>query len=263
MARANRHYIPGQVWHLTHRCHKKEYLLKFSKDRQQWMKNLYAVKKKFGLVILDYMVTSNHTHLLVYDKDGVGVIPKSIQFLAGRTAQDYNNRKGRFGAFWQDRYHATAVETGEHLKKCLVYIDLNMVRANIVDHPSQWKWCGYNEIQNPRRKNVIIDYEKLFELSGFETYGVFQSAHKQWIDYTLTNDELKRESHWTQSIATGSKSFVQEIHSKLGIRARGKQIVETSDGYQVCEEISSYNAFFDTEKGNIEGENCLFWDDNC
>ena len=124
MPRANRHYIPGQVWHLTHRCHKKEYLLKFSKDRQQWIKYLFAVKKKFGLTILDYMVTSNHTHLLVYDNDGKRVIPQSIQFLAGRTAQDYNNRKNRLGAFWQDRYHATAVETGEHLKKCLVYIDL-------------------------------------------------------------------------------------------------------------------------------------------
>jgi REP element-mobilizing transposase RayT len=70
MGRANRHYIPGQIWHLTHRCHKKEYLFKFSKDRHQWMKNLYVVKKNFGLTILNYMVTSNHVHLLVFDRDG-------------------------------------------------------------------------------------------------------------------------------------------------------------------------------------------------
>ena len=262
MARANRHYIPGQVWHLTHRCHKKEYLLKFSIDRQQWIKNLHAVKKKFGLSILDYMVTSNHTHLLVYDKDGERVIPQSIQFLAGRTAQDYNNRKDRLGAFWQDRYHATAVETGEHLKKCLAYIDLNMVRAGIIDHPSQWQWCGYNEIQKPRRRNIIIDYKKLMELSGFETYDIFQTAHKRWIEHILKSDELKRESHWTQSIATGSKSFVQDIHSKLGVQARGKKILGTRDGYKICEDISSYNALFDTEKGVIEGKNDFFWNEN-
>lgn len=35
MAIANRHHIPGQVWHITHRCHKKEFLLKFAKDRQE------------------------------------------------------------------------------------------------------------------------------------------------------------------------------------------------------------------------------------
>ena len=31
MPRAKRHYIPGQIWHLTHRCHKREFLLKFDK----------------------------------------------------------------------------------------------------------------------------------------------------------------------------------------------------------------------------------------
>jgi len=39
------------------------------------------------------------------------VIPKSMQLMAGRTAQQYNQRKQRQGAFWEDRYHATAIET--------------------------------------------------------------------------------------------------------------------------------------------------------
>jgi putative transposase len=95
--------------------------------------------------------------------------PKSIQLVAGRTGQEYNQRKDRKGAFWEDRYHATAIESGEHLLRCIVYIDLNMVRAGIVDHPSQWPFCGYNEIQEPRRKNVLINYEKLRELAGAES----------------------------------------------------------------------------------------------
>jgi putative transposase len=40
------------------------------------------------------------------------VIPQSMQLIAGRTAQDYNQRKARKGAFWEDRYHATAIEGG-------------------------------------------------------------------------------------------------------------------------------------------------------
>jgi len=89
--------------------------------------------------------------------------------VAGRTGQEYNQRKDRKGAFWEDRDHATAIESGEHLLRCIVYIDLNMVRAGIVDHPSQWPFCGYNEIQEPRRKNVLINYEKLRELAGAES----------------------------------------------------------------------------------------------
>jgi hypothetical protein len=53
----------------------------------------------------------------------------SMPLIAGRTAQEYNQRKARGGTFWQDRYHATAIEADEHLHRCLGCIDLNMVRA--------------------------------------------------------------------------------------------------------------------------------------
>ena len=65
MARAKRHFLPGHVWHLTHRCHKKEFLLKLVKDRHRWLYWLFQTKKRYGFRILNYMVTSNHIHLLV------------------------------------------------------------------------------------------------------------------------------------------------------------------------------------------------------
>jgi REP element-mobilizing transposase RayT len=119
MPRANRHYIPGHVWHITHRCHKKEFLLKFAKDRQRWIDRLFEARKRYGIVVLNYMATSNHIHLLVYDTDGGEVIPKTVQLAAGRTAQEYNQRKRRKGAYWEDRYHATAVQTDHHLVQCM------------------------------------------------------------------------------------------------------------------------------------------------
>ena len=60
---------------------------------------------------------------------GANVIAESMQLIAGRTAQEYNERKGRHGAFWEDRYYATAIEADVHLNRCLAYIDLDMVRA--------------------------------------------------------------------------------------------------------------------------------------
>ncbi len=259
MTRANRHYIPGYVWHLTHRCHKREFLLKYAKDRLRWMQWLYEAKKKYKLTILNYMVTSNHIHLLVYDQGGRDVIPKSIQLLAGRVGQEYNLRKKREGAFWRDRYHATAVETGEHLRKCIIYIDLNMVRTGIINHPSQWYWCGYNEIQNPRRKNIVIAYEKLRELAGFNTFDTFQAAHKKWIDDSLTTCENKRESRWVESVAIGGNTFVKKILFQLGARAKGRKILEAGDAFQICEEIEPYNCLFDSEKRVIAPQNTHIW----
>ena len=47
MARANRHFLSGYVWHLTHRCHKKDFLLKLVKDRQRALYWMFQAKKRW------------------------------------------------------------------------------------------------------------------------------------------------------------------------------------------------------------------------
>ena len=68
MPRGRRHFLPDHVWHITHRCHKKEFLLKFAKDRQRWRYWLFEARKRYGLCILNFVITSNHIHLLVRDR---------------------------------------------------------------------------------------------------------------------------------------------------------------------------------------------------
>ncbi len=75
MPRASRHYTPGYVWHLTRRCDKREFLLKFSRDRRRYLQRLYQAKKRYGLKILNYMLTFNRIHLLVVDDGDRDVIP--------------------------------------------------------------------------------------------------------------------------------------------------------------------------------------------
>ncbi len=104
MPRARRHFLPGYAWHITHRCHKKEFLLKFARDRRSWMNWLVEARKRHGLSILNYIATSNHVHLLVLDRGEHKAISRSMQLVAGRTAQALNQRKRRKGAFWEDRY---------------------------------------------------------------------------------------------------------------------------------------------------------------
>jgi len=72
MPRANRIYLPGMVWHITHRCHKQEFLLKFGRDRKAWINWLFEARKRFDAKVLNYMVTSNHIHLLLVD-DPAGI----------------------------------------------------------------------------------------------------------------------------------------------------------------------------------------------
>jgi putative transposase len=259
MARAKRHYLPGYVWHITHRCHKREFLLRFSKDRQRYLQWLYQAKKRYGLTILDYMVTCNHVHLLVFDAGDRDVIPNSMQLVAGRTGQEYNQRKGRKGAFWEDRYHATAVETGDHLARCLVYIDTNMVRTGAVSHPSMWSFCGYNEIQKPRKKNILIDYERLQRLLGVASYDRLRASHQGWIREYLDSGTKDREDEWTASIAVGSRSFAENLKALLGFKAKGRDVAGGGREYQLRENIARYKALFEAEKDDIAAENTHLW----
>ncbi|MBW2202492.1 MAG: transposase, partial [Deltaproteobacteria bacterium] len=154
-----------------------------------------------GLSVLNYMVTSNHVHLLAFDNGGRNVIPDSIKLVAGRTGQEYNVRKKRKGAFWEDRYHATAVSSDRHLIQCIVYIGLNMVRASVVSHPSEWNFGGYNEIQKPRQRYALIDYKRLMDLLHISTVDDLRNSHKKWVEEILKTQNYVRESKWSQSIA--------------------------------------------------------------
>jgi putative transposase len=260
MARAKRHYIPGQIWHITHRCHKREFLLKFAKDRRRWLQWLFESRKRYGLVILNYVVTSNHIHLLVADDADRNAIPESIKLVAGRTGQEFNRRKQRKGAFWEDRYHATAIESGEHLLRCIAYIDLNMVRAGVVDHPSEWVFGGYNEIQRPKKKNALINYDRLTHLLGFDNYEDVRINHSKWIESCLHSQSNGREEKWTRSIAIGSRTFIEGIKEKMGIAAKGRKPIESGDSFQLRESVVPYNAHLGAKNSDIGAENTYFWE---
>ena len=94
--RANRYIVPGNSYHLTHRCHDRSFLLKFACDRHGYRQRLREAVTQVGLPLLDYNITSNHVHLIVYAEDAeqVGIF---MQQVAGESARDYNRRNERSG----------------------------------------------------------------------------------------------------------------------------------------------------------------------
>ena len=96
MPRANRHFLPGHVWHITHRCHQRKFLLKFARDRRRYLALGFR-----GQETLRSVRSQLYGHLeprSSFDqRHGPNVIAQSMQLIAGRTAQEYNQRKGRQG----------------------------------------------------------------------------------------------------------------------------------------------------------------------
>jgi len=170
-----------------------------------------------------------------------------------------NQRKQRRGAFWEDRYHATAVESGEHLIECLVYIDLNMVRAGVVGHPKQWSFGGYREIQNPKQRYGIIDYARLITVLGMKTPGGVQESCKGRVEEALCREEQCRQAKWTESLAVGSEQYVGGIQRELGVRAKGRKVTEAGGSHQLRESEIAYRCQYEDEKGLLRLNNTFLW----
>ena len=233
--------------------------------------------------MITYAVTCNHIHLLVVDSRKE-LIFKSMQLMSGATGQSYNSRKNRKGAFWEDRFYTTAIESGVHLLRCMAYIELNMVRAGAVKHPKDWEFCGYNEILDPPKRYQLIDRKTLLACCGITDPDEFRTYYKDLVEYTLKHGSLKRESLWTNNLAVGSRQYVEQNQNKFGRQYKIKampapsfkvkkygevRFINDSNSrendlpidYAVCESQISYDADYTPENWVLRGENAVFWRD--
>jgi len=110
------------------------------------------------------------------------------------------------------------IDSGRYLWDCLRYVDLNMVRAGKVRHPSEWEWCGYRELMGLRQRFCVLDTDRLLEQIGGGDLEEFRSRYEAHVEKRLAGGTDQREGRWTESIAVGCVEFVQEISKHLGHR---------------------------------------------
>ncbi len=258
MPRANRYIVSGQIYHVTHRCHNRSYLFKFAKDRDAYRLLLRDRLQDYPVTCLGYCITSNHTHLLL-KVEGVAekVLGRFMQTLEGDFAQWYNIRKKRKGAFWSDRYHAVMIDSGEYLWRCLRYIDLNMVRAGVVSSPSEWAWCGYQELSGLRNRYRGIDRIALAnELAPGRAWPQIAEQYVATVREALRPVRLLREACWTESLAVGDERFVQSVRSRIANRMKMETVQE--DGVWLVREAPTPYGRFSAAKNGSKVSKTLF-----
>lgn len=229
MPRANRYIADGLIYHLTHRCHDRSFLLRFAKDRREYRRRLREALASEPVHLLDYCITSNHVHLLAF-AEKADAVASLIQRAHGEMARWYNARKGRSGAFWEGRYHCTMVEDGAHFMQCMAYIAMNMIRAGVVRHPAEWEWCGYKEILNEKKRYRLVDRKCMIEQSGAVDEQSFLGSYQHLIEEVLASDSDRREREWTESLAVGSEGFCRRMGETFTSRT-SITVEEDKDGY--------------------------------
>ncbi len=240
MPRSARVLLPGCIYHLTHRCHNGSFFLRFNTARIEYRQRLWQAACRFKIIMLNYSITSNHTHLLLVVLRPA-LISTFMRHLEGEFAAEYNRQKHRRGAFWSERYHATMIESGTYFWNCMRYIDLNMVRAGVVDHPADWPWCGYQEIIGLRQRYRILNLEELSRLGRVIAPDVFAAWYRTELDQTLATSNRCRQPHWSESIAVGSKAFVDSVAARS--KNRKKLVIRewANDAWCVCDPADSYD----------------------
>ena len=208
MPRASDYLLPGYTYHLTQRCHNREFLLRFGRDRNAYRRWLHEGVKRHQVPVYGFCITHNHVHILAH-VDNVEDVSRFMHLASGSTAKQYNIRKHRAGSMWQHPYHCTIVEDGQHLLNCLVYINLNMVRVGMVGHPREWKWCGHDELMGHRQRYRIVNMARLLESADVDNPKQFRTWYADALVRRIERGNLKRESVWTDSLAVGSKKFIE------------------------------------------------------
>ena len=122
----------------------------------------------------------------------------------------------------------------------MVYIDLNMVRAGVVEHPSEWVHAGYNEIQSLPERYRCIDVPALAALLGFADADSLRDGLRGWVDQALVKGSLERHPAWTESIAVGQREYLDAIGRELKTSHPGRMIEVERDFLFLREEPNAY-----------------------
>jgi|APSaa5957512622_1039677.scaffolds.fasta_scaffold80425_1 putative transposase len=244
MPRASDYLLEGYTYHLTQRCHNREFLLGWAKDRDVYREWLRQGVKRHGVSVYGFSITGNHVHILAH-VDSVEAVSSLMHLASGATAKRYNLRTRRTGSMWQHPYQCTIVEDGRHLLNCLTYIDMNMVRAGVVAHPSEWRWCGHDELVGSRKRYRILDIGRLLQSLGVSSEEALRRYYTEAIEARTEAESRQRESHWTTSLAVGSEDFVNR--TKEEYKRRWTFDLRRMSGahdnvWTIREDRSSYNA---------------------
>ncbi len=109
---------------------------------------------------------------------------------------------------------------------------------------------------------ALIDYQRVMDLLHISTVYDLRDSHKKWVEETIRAKGLVRDKKWSQSIAIGSKGFVEGIKEKLGIRAKGRKVVESGGGYHLREAQVAYMSDFTSENSGLRPQNTYVWNVN-
>ena len=143
MPRFPRLALPNYPHHVVHRGHNQQEVFFSDSDRRSYLDTLIEFRDELKLRVYGYCLMTNHVHLIVDPGSEVANLGRLMKRLAGRHTRRINFMRGRSGTLWGGRFKCSPIDTDRYMLACLRYVDLNPVRARLVEAPEHYLWSSY------------------------------------------------------------------------------------------------------------------------
>ncbi len=213
MPRKPRFFLPDVPVHVVQRGHSREPVFFEDGDYLAYRHWLVEAARRYSCAVHAYVLMTNHVHILVTPQGKSGV-SRMMQYVGRRYVPYINYSYGTSGSIWEGRFKASLVHDEEYLLTCMRYIELNPVRANMVNAPGQYRWSSYR-VNALGKIDPLITPHSLYLRMG-KTEASRLSAYKSLFQAHIDDDALKDiRAAWQTGTPLGNTYFKEKIERKL------------------------------------------------
>jgi putative transposase len=190
-------------------------------DYRYYISTLKEWKLELNIKVYGYCLMTNHVHLILEPCNETASIGLLMKRLAGRQTRYVNHLEKRTGSLWEGRYKSSPIETETYLLACNRYVELNPVRAGMVDRVEDYTWSSYRQ-KVGLEKQKWIDEEPV--CTGNQSDQVERIQHyKDYINEGSPEEEQQMiRGALQRGQLTGSHRFIEEVEKRLGVRVENR-----------------------------------------
>ncbi|HQS22426.1 MULTISPECIES: transposase [unclassified Acidovorax] len=212
MARLPRLTLPGYPHHIIQRGNNRQMIFADTQDFATMMALLAENAHKFAVAVHAYVLMDNHFHLLATPATAEA-LPLMMQAVGRSYVRYFNQRHARSGTLWEGRYRSTLIETERYLLACMVYIDLNPVRAGMVAQPGAWQWSSHAHYLGQRIDKLVTPHALYWALGN--TPFAREAAYAGLVQAGIgSGDQAALTEAALSGWALGDAEFVAELQKK-------------------------------------------------
>mgnify|MGYP002343975178 CR=1 FL=1 len=213
--------MPGCAQHIIQRGNNRNACFYSESDYKFYLHLLEVSSRKYEVSIHAFVLMTNHVHFLATPASEFGV-SGMMQSIGRSYVQYINYTYERTGTLWEGRYKSTLVDSDYYCLIASRYIELNPVRARMVEHPAEYPWSSYQS-NGLGKKIKLLTAHYLYEGLGTtkeERLKNYRGLYEGHIP-EKTLEELRDATN--KGWAVGSEKFIEEVQLACGRAARKRK----------------------------------------